>query len=75
MLFLQGTRDELADLDLLQAVIARLGSRATLHLAEEADHSFHVPARSGRKDPDVRSALIQKVAAWTDSLLRDAPPT
>jgi Predicted hydrolase of the alpha/beta-hydrolase fold len=49
MLFLQGTRDELAQLDLLQPVIERLGERATLVLAADADHSFHVPARSGRK--------------------------
>ena len=59
MLFLQGTRDELADLELLQGVTTKLGSRATVHLAEEADNSFHVPARSGRKDDDVRCALMQ----------------
>ena len=50
MLFLQGTRDELAELSLLQTVAERLGSRATLKLFQDADHMFHVPARSGRND-------------------------
>jgi hypothetical protein len=68
MLFLQGTRDALASLDLLQAVVHRLGSRATLHLAERADHSFHVPARSGRTDADVRAELVSTLAAWTASV-------
>ena len=68
MLFLQGTRDALASLDLLQAVVHRLGSRATLHLAEGADHSFHVPARSGRTDADVRAELLKTLAAWTASV-------
>ena len=53
MLFLQGTRDEFADLQLLTAVVERLGSRATLKLFEDADHSFHVPARTGHKDSQV----------------------
>ena len=51
MLFLQGTKDTLAELDLLEGVVARLGERATLVLAEDADHSFHVPARTGRTSP------------------------
>src|SRR5687767_13698718 len=54
MLFLQGTRDALAELSLLRPVVERLGKRATLTLLEEADHSFHVPAKTGRKDADVR---------------------
>jgi predicted alpha/beta-hydrolase family hydrolase len=68
MLFLQGTRDALASLDLMQAVVHRLGSRATLHLADGADHSFHVPARSGRTDADVRAELLKTLAAWTASV-------
>src|SRR5882762_9203845 len=53
MLFLQGTRDEFADLQLLEPLCRELGVRATLKLFQDADHSFHVPARSGRKDPEV----------------------
>jgi predicted alpha/beta-hydrolase family hydrolase len=75
MLFLQGTRDALASLDLLQAVVHRLGSRATLHLAEGADHSFHVPARSGRTDADVRAELLKSLAAWTASVTEMWRPT
>jgi predicted alpha/beta-hydrolase family hydrolase len=58
MLFLQGTRDELAKLDLLQPVIKHLGARATLKLLQDADHSFHLPARTGRKDPEVRAEML-----------------
>jgi predicted alpha/beta-hydrolase family hydrolase len=64
MLFLQGTRDALADLALLRAVVDRLGQRATLTLFEDADHSFHVPARTGRKDAEVRRELLDALAAW-----------
>jgi len=64
MLFLQGTRDELADLPLLEALVQRLGANATLEILEEADHSFHVPARTGRKDSDVRARLLDAAAAW-----------
>ncbi|MEP7069058.1 MAG: alpha/beta family hydrolase [Usitatibacter sp.] len=66
MLFLQGTRDELADLDLLRPVVKALGARATLQVFEDADHSFHVPARSARKDPEVRAAMLDALAAWLD---------
>jgi predicted alpha/beta-hydrolase family hydrolase len=69
MLFLQGTRDDLATLDLLRPVVKRLGSRATLELFEDADHSFHVPARTGRKDADIRTELLDALAAWTQSVL------
>jgi predicted alpha/beta-hydrolase family hydrolase len=62
MLFLQGTRDELADTNLLQALVKRLGQRATLRLFADADHSFHVPARSGRKDPEVMEEMLDVVA-------------
>jgi hypothetical protein len=64
MLFLQGTRDELADLSLLEPVCSELGPRATLKLFQDADHSFHVPARSGRKDSEVRLELLDFIADW-----------
>jgi uncharacterized protein len=66
MLFLQGTRDDFADLALLQPVIERLGDRATLKLFDDADHSFHVPARSGRKDGEVRAELLDALAQWIE---------
>jgi predicted alpha/beta-hydrolase family hydrolase len=64
MLFLQGTRDALAELELLQPVVASLGRRAKLVLAQDADHSFHVPAKTGRKDADVLAALLDAAATW-----------
>lgn len=64
MLFLQGTRDELADLTLLQPLTRKLGELATLNLLQDADHSFHVPARTGRKDPQVRSEMLDAAVAW-----------
>jgi predicted alpha/beta-hydrolase family hydrolase len=64
MLFLQGTRDEFADLDLLEPVTRRLGSRATLERIDAADHGFHVLVRSGRTDEQVLSELLDKIAAW-----------
>ena len=64
MLFLQGTRDALAELDLLEPVVKGLGSRATLHLVKEADHSFHVLKRSGRNDREVMAELLDAFAAW-----------
>ena len=69
MLFLQGTRDELARLDLLQAAVTELGSRATLALFEHADHSFHVPARSGRSDAQVMDEVLDRIAKWIDEAL------
>ena len=70
MLFLQGTRDDLASLDLLEPLVARLGRHAELRLSQDADHSFHVPARTGRKDVEVRSELLQALVDWIDSLER-----
>ena len=67
MLFLQGTRDALADLALLQPVLARLGPRATLHRLDGADHSFHVPARSGRTDAEVLESLVDALVDWIDA--------
>jgi predicted alpha/beta-hydrolase family hydrolase len=64
MLFLQGTRDALAELSLLRPLVDRLGKHATLTLFEGADHSFHVPAKTGRKDAEVRSEVLDALAAW-----------
>ena len=64
MLFVQGTRDKLAELDLLDPVIKKLGSRARLHLVQDADHSFHVPARSGRNDRAVMDEIGDALSAW-----------
>ncbi|MDP3761908.1 MAG: alpha/beta hydrolase [Ramlibacter sp.] len=64
MLFLQGTRDELAELGLIRQTTARLGRRATLHVAEGADHAFHVLVRSGRNDAQVREELLDTMAQW-----------
>jgi predicted alpha/beta-hydrolase family hydrolase len=64
MLFLQGTRDELADLSLLQPLVRQLGERATLHVVDDADHAFHVRSRSGRNDAQVIEDLAATMAAW-----------
>jgi len=69
MLFLQGTRDEFAELSELEPVWAALGERATLKLFEHADHSFHVPARTGRKDAEVLAEMLDAFAAWTKGLI------
>jgi hypothetical protein len=66
MLFVQGTRDDLASLDLLRPIIARLGDRAVLHLLQDADHSFHVPARSGRTDAEVLASALDELSDWVD---------
>lgn len=68
MLFLQGTRDKLADLELLRPVIDRIGARATLHVVEGSDHSFEVLKRSGRTSADVLGELAETVATWADVL-------
>jgi predicted alpha/beta-hydrolase family hydrolase len=64
LLFLQGTRDKLAELPLLEPVVRRLGTSASLHPVAEADHSFHVPARSGRNDREVMGEIIQTLSEW-----------
>ncbi len=69
MLFLQGTRDEFADLGFLRPLVERLGARATLRLFEGADHSFHVPARTGRKDAEVREEMADVLAAWIATMV------
>jgi uncharacterized protein len=68
MLFLQGTRDTLADLNLLRPVCRELGSRATLLVIETADHSFHVLKKSGRSDLEVLRELAGKTASWADAI-------
>jgi predicted alpha/beta-hydrolase family hydrolase len=69
MLFLQGTRDELAHLDELTPVIEALGTRATLRLFDEANHSFHVPRRTGRADAQVLGEALDALAAWVDAVI------
>jgi predicted alpha/beta-hydrolase family hydrolase len=68
LLFLQGSKDKLAELDLLRPVIEHLGSRATLHVIEGADHSFVVPKRSGRRRSEVFDELAAVTAGWAGSL-------
>ena len=69
MLFLQGTRDKLADLSELRPVLDALGERASLHVVEGGDHSFHVPKRSGRGDDAVRDELADAVAQWSARII------
>jgi predicted alpha/beta-hydrolase family hydrolase len=64
MLFLQGSRDDLASLELLRPVVGSLGKRATLEVFEDADHSFHVPARTGRKDAEVLAEMLDTIELW-----------
>jgi uncharacterized protein len=68
MLFLQGTRDSLASLDQIESLCKKLGRRATLKLFKDADHSFHVPARTGRKDSQVLGDMLDAFAAWLDDV-------
>jgi predicted alpha/beta-hydrolase family hydrolase len=70
MLFLQGTRDALAELRLLEPLVKGLGREATLHLVEGADHSFHVLKSSGRNDRDVLIEILDAFAAWVDEVVR-----
>ena len=70
MLFLQGTRDDFADLTLLKPLIKRLGQRATLHLVEGGDHSFHVLKRSGRTDADVMGEIADAIAEWSATTVK-----
>jgi uncharacterized protein len=69
MLFLQGARDPLADAERLASVTKQLGGRASLRLFADADHSFHVPARTGRKDADVRGEMLDALADWIGKLI------
>jgi uncharacterized protein len=68
MLFLQGTRDTFADLNLLRPICAKLGERATLHIIESADHSFHVLKSSKRSDADILRELAETTASWAETM-------
>ena len=68
MLFLQGSKDKLAEASLLEPLVGKLAAQATLHVVKDADHSFHVPARSGRSDADVLAELIDAFASWAKKL-------
>ena len=68
MLFLQGTRDDLAEPALLGALVERLGPRATLKLLADADHSFHVPRRSGHTDAQITAELLDALVDWIDTV-------
>jgi predicted alpha/beta-hydrolase family hydrolase len=72
LLFLQGTRDALAVLDELEPLREALGDRAVLKLYQDADHSFHVPARTGRKDAQVRAEMLDALAAWIAGIISGA---
>jgi predicted alpha/beta-hydrolase family hydrolase len=69
MLFLQGSHDALADTKLMQALIKRLGTRATLKLFQDADHSFHVPVRAGRQDSEVRAEMLDTLVGWIETAI------
>jgi predicted alpha/beta-hydrolase family hydrolase len=69
MLFLQGTRDKLAELSLLEPLLEGVSPRPRLHVVQDADHGFHVPKRSGKSDADVLEELCDVFAAWLDHLL------
>ena len=69
MLFIQGTRDSLVDLDHIKGVCKRLGKRATLHIIEDGDHSFRVLKRTGRDPDDVMADIARAVAKWADKIL------
>jgi alpha-beta hydrolase superfamily lysophospholipase len=69
MLFLQGTRDALASVDQIEPLCRELGARATLKLFADADHAFHVPARTGRKDAQVMAEMLDAFAAWVDAAI------
>jgi predicted alpha/beta-hydrolase family hydrolase len=69
MLFVQGTRDALAEVALLEPLVQSLGRSATLHLVDGADHSFHVLARSGRNDHEVLNDILDAFAGWIDAII------
>ena len=75
MLFMQGTRDNLAEVKLLEPVVKNLGPSASLHWVAEADHSFHVLARSGRKDEQVMHEILDTFAGWIETIEAKRPPS
>jgi predicted alpha/beta-hydrolase family hydrolase len=66
LLFLQGTRDALADLELVRTTVSQVGPHATLHVVDGADHAFHVLVRSGRSNAQVLEELAETTAAWME---------
>jgi uncharacterized protein len=74
MLFLQGTRDKLATLELIEPLTHALGDQSSLQLFADADHSFHVPARSGRTDAEVREMMQDTLAAWIATVITAPAP-
>lgn len=75
MLFVQGTRDRLADLELLRPVVEDLGDMATLHVVEGGDHSFKVLKRSGRTETEVMAEIGDVVAKWSGGDYDSGPPS
>ena len=73
LLFVQGTRDSLAELKLLEPVVKSLRASATLHVVDGADHSFHVPARSGRNDREVMEEILDIFAGWIGKIAASQP--
>src|SRR5262245_14198517 len=69
MLFLQGTRDALAEIGLMRKLVAKLGKRATLVQITDGDHSFHVPARTRRSDGEVRAEMLDALSGWVDAVI------
>jgi predicted alpha/beta-hydrolase family hydrolase len=72
MLFLQGTRDALARQEDLETVVRRLGTRTKLFLVPDADHSFHVPKKSGKTDAQVRAEILDELVAWGNKIVSDS---
>jgi predicted alpha/beta-hydrolase family hydrolase len=70
MLFIQGSRDKLAELTLIDPITKRLGAAASLHVVREADHSFHVPARSGRNDRDAINEVVDALSRWIIAMVQ-----
>ena len=70
MLFLEGTRDAFADLKLLRPICRKLSPQATLHVIQDADHSFHVPKNAGKTDAEVLRELVETVASWAEEMLK-----
>jgi hypothetical protein len=69
MLFLQGTRDDLADLELMRQVCRRLGGRATLHEVAQADHSFRLPKQADRDSAQVMAELAATIGEWVERVV------
>jgi predicted alpha/beta-hydrolase family hydrolase len=72
MLFVQGTRDEMADVSLIESTVGALGARATLHWVQDGDHSFRVPARSGRDPSQVLDGVFNAIQRWLERVLEAA---